>query len=583
MFSLLRVRDFALIESLDVELGTGLNVLTGETGSGKSVLVESLQLLLGARANPASIRRGAKCAEIEGVLEFDETSTIAAWLEEEGFAGDEPGEVLLRREIQARGRSRAWINGRLATVAQLATLGEQLADWHGQHDTHSLAEPARQGVLFDEACNLTQAADSVRACWNASSELRTRLEELDTDDRTWRARLDFLEFQIAEIENVAPVEGEDVQLRAERERLAHAEELEAGANATIALLADGTDEVPAVADLVGQALGRLRALAARDAELSPMVDELADAASRLDDVSRGLRGYLGRVQPDPERLAEISDRLESLKRLERKHGAGAAALLAALQSLRAEADELAGRDTAREELEARLAQADDALVKASAVLSKKRHAAAGAFARRVRDLVRGLAMPKAEFEVVFRAPTRGVTIANGTQGNLAVCAQGAERVEFHFSANPGEAPAPLADIASGGELARVLLALRATTAGADRTPVLVFDEIDAGISGEAALRVGDALAALARNHQVLCITHQASVAARADHPLVVSKQQRASRTTTRVELLDADSRRNELARLLDGNSGTKSRELADEMMNGIQESGCKIQKLAIAG
>jgi DNA repair protein RecN (Recombination protein N) len=567
MLSLLRVRDYALIDTLDVEFGSGLNVLTGETGSGKSVLVESLQLLLGARANPASIRRGATCALIEGAVEIEADSPVATWLEQEGFDCEEPGEVLLRREIQAKGRSRAWINGRLATVAQLAALGAQLADWHGQQDTHSLADTARQGVLFDDACGLAEAAESVRKCWETASDVRARLEALDTDDRTWRARLDFLEFQIAEIENVSPVEGEDAALRAERERLAHAEELEAGANEALTWISDGADQVPAAADLVGQALARLHALAPRDAALAPIGDELAEVASRLDDVARSLRGYLGRMQPDPERLAEVNERLEALKRLERKHGAGAASLLAALEQLRAEAEELRGRDVARDELEAARARAEGALAAAAATLTKKRRAAASGFARKVRDLVRGLAMPKAEFEVAFRPPVRGIAL--GAEGSAACGAHGAERVEFHFSANPGEAPAPLAEIASGGELARVLLALRATTAGADKTPILVFDEIDAGISGEAALRVGEALVSLARGHQVMCVTHQASVAARADRHLVVRKRERAGRTTTHVEMLDNTARREELARLLDGNSGSKSRELAEEMLAGV--------------
>ncbi len=562
MLSLLRVRDYALIDTLDVEFGNGLNVLTGETGSGKSVLVESLQLLLGARANPASIRRGATCALIEGAVEIEADSPVAGWLEQEGFGCEEPGEVLLRREIQAKGRSRAWINGRLATVAQLAALGAQLADWHGQQDTHSLADTARQGVLFDDACGLAEAAESVHKCWEKASDVRARLEALDTDDRTWRARLDFLEFQVAEIENLSPVEGEDTALRAERERLAHAEELEAGANEALAWISDGADQVPAAADLVGQALARLHALAPRDVALAPMGDELAEVASRLDDVARSLRGYLGRVQPDPERLAEVNERLEALKRLERKHGAGASSLLAALGRLRAEAEELRGRDVARDELEA-----ENALAASAATLTRKRRAASGAFARKVRDLARGLAMPKAEFEVVFRPPVRG--IVPGAEGSAGCGAHGAERVEFLFSANPGEAPAPLAEIASGGELARVLLALRATTAGADKTPILVFDEIDAGISGEAALRVGEALVSLARGHQVVCVTHQASVAARADRHLVVRKRERAGRTTTHVETLDNTARREELARLLDGNSGSKSRELAEEMLAGV--------------
>ncbi len=586
MLTLLRVKDYALVESLDVKLGAGLIVLTGETGSGKSVLVECLQLLLGARANPASIRRGAECAEIEGVVEVDAAGSVLAWLAEEGFPCEEAGEILLRREIQARGRSRAWINGRLATVGQLAALGQQLADWHGQDEAHSLAEPGRQGELFDEACGLTAAAEAVRTSWEAASAVRARLEELDTDDRAWRARLDFLEFQIAEIEGVAPVLGEDDSLRAERERLAHAEELEAGTKEALAWLADGEDQVPSACDLVGQSLGRVRQLASRDPELAAMVDDLAEAASRLDDAARGLQGYLGRVQHDPERLAEVDERLDALRRLERKHGAGAAALLETLERLSAEAEELRGRDSARDRLEQELRRADEALAKAAATLSKKRRAAAGAFARKVRDLARGLAMPRAEFDVAFRAPVRGLDVA----GAGTIASHGAERVEFLFSANPGEAPAPLADIASGGELARVMLALRATTAGHDRTPILIFDEIDAGISGEAALRVGDALLALSRNHQVLCVTHQASVAARADHHLVVSKDERSGRTMTRVAAVNAAARRDELARLLDGNSGAKSRELAEEMIRGSkepgfrnQDSGVEARVLAIAG
>lgn len=551
MLVLLRVAHLALIESLDVEFSPGLNVLTGETGAGKSILLEALDLLLGERAAPGCIRRGADRAEVEAVFDLRVCAHVRQWLDEQGLLSREPDELVLRREIMLKGRSRAWINGRLVTVGQFADLGALLAEIHGQHQAYSLLRPARQRELLDAFGGHEDLCRASAAAWKQFSDVRARLEALDADDREWRQRLDFLEYQIAEIDALGLSDGEQERLAAERQRLAHVGALTGGVARVLAMLSEGDDA--SALDLVGQAQHELEALVEHDAQLSDAASTLDEVAARLADLARELSSYASRLEDDPERLAEIEDRLEAIRRLERKHGQGTAAILESLAAMRAEAAALANRDSDREQLAAKLAHEQAALAAAAAKLSRARQSAARTLERRMRGVLKDLALPAVRFEVAL--PPRE---APGPEG--------AEAVEFHFSANAGEEMKPLREVASGGELSRVMLALYALGAEKDRLPLLVFDEIDTGLSGNAARQVAGVLGQLARAHQILCVTHQPTIASRAARHFVVSKSPSHGRTVTRVENLEGDSRRREVARLLDGSGGAKSLELAEELL-----------------
>lgn len=569
MLSLLRVRHLALIEKLELEFAPGLNVISGEAGAGKSVLLDAIRLLFGGRANPACIRAGAERAEVEATFDVSVWPGIQAYLDDAGLASEaEPGELVIRREVHSKGRSRAWINGRLVPIGQLAELGGRLADWHGQHESLSLLEPARQRDLFDEFSKLMPLRRQMAEAHAAWSALDRRLEELSTDDREASQRLDFVAFQIREIEELSPIPGETDQLAIERARLANTSGLRQTLGALAAILAEGTDERPAVVDLLGEAASHAAGAQRLDPSLEATLAPLADCAATLNQLARDVSRTLDRLADDPERLAEIDDRLNQYRHLERKHGAGADALLAALDTLKTEAEVLANRDTEREAVAARREEAGRHLLGVAQRLTDARIAAAKGFSTKLQQRIRALAMPNARVAVEWGPVSGPPTLAAPDGTPMTISRDGAEAIVLHFGANAGEPMAPLGEVVSGGELSRVMLALHAMAAGADVVPVLVFDEIDTGLSGEAALSVGNALGELAARHQLVCVTHHPTVASRADNHILVRKDTAHGRTTSRATVLDDAGRRTEIARLLDGGTSAKGLELADELLRG---------------
>jgi DNA repair protein RecN (Recombination protein N) len=565
VLTLLRIRNLAVVEALELEFGPGLNALTGESGAGKSVVLEALGLLLGERAQPGAVRPGAGAAEVEGSFDLSGRGDLRDWLAEQGFADDE-GEVIVRREVQARGKSRSWINGRLATVGQLAALGERMAEVHGQHASQALATPASQRGFFDGLTGLGAQAAEVEAAWHSLAELRAECEALESAEREARQRLDFLRFQIAEIEELALEPGEDEALRGERDRLAHVDALGSGVRRVRCLTEEGEAESAAAADLLGQALHELEGLARLDATLTPLAAQLEGVTAQLADVIQTLAGYADRLEADPERLHEIEGRLHHIRRLERKYGCGVEGILSSLAALREEERALAGRDQRRSELDAEIESHGVALSKRALELSMGRRQAAKGFVRRVQELVRGLALPGARFEVAFLAAGANGIEVGPADSRVRVGPEGAERVEFRFSANEGVAPTALGAGASGGELSRLMLALHALSAEREGVPLLVFDEIDTGLSGAASQKLAAMLAELGRHRQVLCVTHQPLVASRAARHLALRKESRRGRTLVRVAEVCGDTRRAEVARLLDGGASRKSLELAGEML-----------------
>ncbi|MBX3730835.1 MAG: DNA repair protein RecN [Candidatus Sumerlaeia bacterium] len=565
MLTLLRIRNLAVVESLELEFGPGLNALTGESGAGKSVVLEALGLLLGERAQPGAVRPGAEAAEVEGCFDFSGRRDLCDWLAEQGLTDDE-GEVIVRREVQARGKSRSWINGRLATVGQLAALGERVAEVHGQHASQALATPASQRALFDGLTGLVGEAVAVESAWSRLAELRAECETLELAEREARQRLDFLRFQIAEIEELALEPGEDESLRAERDRLAHVDALGTGVGRLRCLTEEGESESAAAADLLGQALHELEGLARLDATLAPLAAQLEGVTAQLADVIQTLSSYADRLEADPERLHVVEGRLHSIRRLERKYGCGVEGILSSLAALREEEQALAGRDQRRAELDAEIGMHGVALAARAQGLSAARRQASKGFVRRVQELVRGLALPGARFEVAFLPAGANAIEIGPAESRLRVGPEGAERVEFRFSANEGVAPTSLGAVASGGELSRLMLALHVLSAEREGVPVLVFDEIDTGLSGAASQKLAAMLAELGRHRQVLCVTHQPLVASRAVRHFALRKESRRGRTMVRVAEVCGDTRRAEVARLLDGGASPKSLELAGEML-----------------
>ncbi len=555
MLCLLKIRNIALIEDAEVEFSRGLNVVTGETGSGKTILLESLGLLLGERASGSLVRKGAKRGSVEAIVDLAASADVRAWLAEAALASDDPGELVVRREIPAEGRSRAWINGRLVTIGQLAELGERLASVQSQHDAQRLVSPAWQRSLFDAYGRHEQALAKVAAAWEETKAARARLAALESDDKHWRQRLEFLRFQIAELEAANLEAGEEEHLRAERTRLSNSESLGESAARLVAALSEGDVETPSALDRLGVARQEIARMMRHDPELGELSAQLEEAMSRLGDVARDAVSYADRLESDPQRLEAVETRLDLLEKLRRKYGAESERLLGLLSEMEEEADALENRDTTIDAARAETERAAKSLADAAAELTALRRRTAKRFRNEVQSLLRELGMPGARFDAELASLDEPAN-------------HGAESIRLLLSANSGEPSRPIADVASGGELSRVMLALHTLAASDAAGRLHVFDEIDAGLSGKATVRMASALQTLASGGQVVCVTHQATVASQAERHLMVEKGSRSGRTTTTNRALSGTEREAVLARLLDGTAGTKSRALAAEMLLG---------------
>jgi DNA repair protein RecN (Recombination protein N) len=527
----LALRDVAIVHELELEFGGGFTVLTGETGAGKSILIDALQLALGARADAAIVREGAARAEVSA--EFDAPGALLPWLEEAGFAVG-PGEpLLLRRLVDSQGRSRAWINGSAATVAQLREAADMLVDIHGQHAWQSLARPAAVRALLDEHAGVDGAA--LLQAWGSWRAARNQLAAARAQRDTTASERERLAWQIGEVERLNPLAGEWERLEAEHSRLAHSQSLLEGARAALDALseADGSAEA-----LLSRAIGAVDSVLRFDAALGPVAEELKSALAQLSDAARTLAAYLSRAEPDPDRLAQLDSRLAAWLALARRYKAGAAELPALLGRWR---EQLALFDAAvdLDALERAAAAAEACWREAAAAASRARLAAAPRLAGAVTQAMHQLGMPGGRFEVALLAEESPQS-------------WGFENVELRVAAHAGSTPRALARVASGGELSRLALAVAVIAARerASAVPTLIFDEVDAGIGGAVADSVGALLKQLGRSAQVFAITHLAQVAACADHHFVVSKSTRAGRATSTVVPADGAARVAEVARML---------------------------------
>ena len=522
MLRFIRIRNLAVIEAVEVEFEPGFNVLTGETGAGKSIVVEAVALLLGARASADLVRTGESHAAIEAIFEH-------------GGA-----ELVVRRELTSQGRSRSFINGALATAAALRDLSTRLVELHGQHEHQALLDPLTHLPLVDEYADLTDLAARVAHAWADVRALREQLERSRMDAREKATRLDLIAFQLGEIEKAAPKAGEDETLAAVREVLASAERVQSLCEESYAALYESDGAV--LASLAG-VWKRVGELATIDPQFSSYVDARDGIKSQLEDLAFFLRGYADGVDASPERLQEVEDRLALLERLKHKHGPALEDVLERGRALARERDLLTGAGERAEDLQSALADAGDRYLAVARDLSRQRRDAAGQFARKVEALLAELAMARTRFEVRFG----GAEVGLDEWGE-----RGIDRAEFYVSPNPGEELRPLARIVSGGELSRVMLALKTLTLGDAPGKTLVFDEVDAGIGGRVAEVVGRRLGELGGRFQVLCITHLPQIAAHGASHFRIEKSVRANRTATSVERLNDTARVEEIARMIGG-------------------------------
>lgn len=530
------LRDFVIVRELELELADGFSVLTGETGAGKSILVDALQLALGARGDASVIREGATRTEISA--EFDLPPALVPWLEEAGFeAGD--GVLLLRRSMDSQGRSRAWINGSTATATQLREVGEQLVDIHGQHAWQSLTRPASVRALLDGYAGLDTTKLQQRwAAWRAAQ--KTLQEARAAQDSLQRER-ERLAWQIGEVDKLAPRESEWEELNASHTRLSHAQALLDGAQAAQELL-DG-DEGGARRALA-QALDALRGQEHLEPQFREIAEVLASSLAQVEDAAHSLQAYLRKTDLDPQRLAELDERMGSWLSLARRYKRTPPELPALLAAWK---DELAKLDAAADlaALEAAERKEHEAFLAEARALSKARAKAAPQLARAVTQAMQGLGMQGGRFEVALEtldAPT----------------AYGVEDVAFLVAGHAGSTPRPVGKVASGGELSRIALAIAVTTSRIGEAQTLIFDEVDAGVGGAVAETVGRLMKQLGRDRQVLAVTHLPQVAACADHHLVVAKQNQAGGVASSVAPVEGEKRVAEVARMLGGErlSGT---------------------------
>lgn len=546
----LRIRDYAVVEDLTVSLGPGLNALTGETGAGKSIIVGALSLLLGERASSDVVRKGADRATVEAVFEVDGLPGVQALADDNGFRVED-GLLILRREVQAKGRNRAWVGGSPATAGVVGELGSALVDLHGQHEHQTLLRPRDQRRILDAFGGAEELAETVAAEYERLQALRRELDEREERRREVESRADFLRFQLKEIDDADLSPGEDEALEAEAGRHEHSEELAQGAQNVAETLYDGED---AVSDRVTHALRILERLSDFDSELEPDVERLKDAFYALQDVGRRMGEYATSVDHDPQRLEEVRSRLDRIFRLKRKYGPELADVLETAQRVRAELADHDDADHDVDRLRGEIEEAGRSLGAVASKLSDARRTAADRLAEAVGDVLPELGLGEGRFEVRLTS-------------HDAVSAGGAESVEFLVAPNRGFDPLPLAKIASGGELSRIMLALKSILASVDRVPVLVFDEIDAGVGGVVATAVARKLAEVARRHQVFVVTHLPQVASRAAAHLLVEKGATDGLTTTRVRELQDDQRVEEVARMLGGDPESEtSREHARELL-----------------
>ncbi len=572
MLRLLNISNIALIDRLQVEFKPGLNVLSGETGSGKSIIIDALTLLLGERAPQDLVRSGEDRAFVEGVFEVEGNDPLQNLLIESGIELNGQ-DLLVKREVVINssrgGRGRVFINNQVATLGLLKGMQPHLIDLHGQGDQQSLLSPDVHLNLFDAFAGTGKNRQRVSQAFDNLARILRELEQSRRSESERLQALDMLGFQLTEIEQAGLKPGEDLDLDAERNLLANTEKLATLCGEVHAAVQE--DETSMLVRL-GAALKRLNDLAGLDAQFAPYAEQLASVKYILDDLSYFLGDYIGRIQASPERLKQVDDRITELHRLKRKYGASVEEILATYANLSERRTQYLNNEAHLQQLEEQLRQAVAEYNSESAKLTRMRRGASRNFEEQVRNEFADVSLGAARFAVNMDGSQRGGTAEKveqllGVRETGAMRRSGNESVEFQFSANEGEDLRPLSGVASGGELSRLMLVLKTITAPALIPKTLIFDEIDAGIGGKVADSVGARLKRLSETNQVLCVTHQVQLARHADEHFLVSKGMADGRTTTKISELDKQGRIEELARMIDGSEITPSaRKHAQELL-----------------
>ncbi len=567
----IHVRNLAVLAEASVELGEGFNVLSGETGAGKSIVVDSLSLLAGARASVEMVRTGAEALTVSGVFE-PEGDGWRSVLAEAGLEADGE-EVLVRREIGRSGRNRVFVNDQPTTLRLLSDLAPYLLRIHGQRDELGLIEPDLQKAMLDRSGGPDAAPLLARVAeaFEQHARLAERLERLSGDDRVRREWIDLLRFQAAEIDAAKPRAGEEVDLKAERDVLRNAEAITRALGTAFALL---FEEEGAAVERIGKAGSLLAEVEAWEPQAAAWGAELEEARIRLTETARSLQHRLDGLEADPARLDFIEERLATLERLCRKHGGDSGAVLARRAEIEAELAELEGDAENRDELEGKVAAALAAYREAALALSKAREGWGKALTERIEGELKDLGLARARLSVALERRRRAGSslVIDGEETDFG--RDGIDQVVFLFAPNPGEPPRPLARIASGGELSRIHLALQLATRGESAHPTLVFDEVDTGIGGAEAAALGAKLQRLAKGGQILAVTHLPQVASHGDLHFKVSKKVDGGRTSVKVEELEGKARVEEVARMLAGKEITDtSLSHARELIAGAAREG----------
>lgn len=539
----LTIQNFALIDHLRFSLGEGLNVLTGETGAGKSIIIDAMGLLLGGRASADYIREGEEKALIEGVFLGPPEEGVLRLLEEQGisWAPEEP--LILSREISRSGRNLCRINGRVTTLSLYREVGQRLVDLHGQQEQQLLLNPEWQLKLLDSYAGreVEELREEVRRLAQELRRIRNELRQWEERERDCAHRWDLLSFQVEEISKARLSPGEEEQLLQERSVLQNAEKIIQGLSRAYQLLFVGSSSSLSARDQLGKALGELRILTAMVPELQRLKETVEEATVMVEEAARELAAYRERIEADPRRLEEVEERLALIRQLQRKYGSSIEEILRYREKAQEELEQLSQRDKTIASLAERKRQQEEAYRQRAEELSRRRREAACQLEEAVAEELRYLNMPEVKFSVGF---------SRREEDSLG----GLDGIEFLISPNPGEPLKPLSRIASGGEMSRIMLALKNILARVDRVPTLIFDEIDTGIGGRALEAVASRLEKIARSFQVICVTHAPQIASRADCHWYIEKEVKEGRTYTRLKALTEEERVQELARMLAGDA-----------------------------
>lgn len=572
MLSELRIENFAIISQLELNFNRGLNIFTGETGAGKSIIIDAVETILGSRADVTMIRTGAERALVEASFEIsDEMSQpVRQILEREGLL-DETKLLTLGREIRSNGRSFARVNGRTVNVHVLSELSEYLVDVHGQSEHLSLLHVRQHLGLLDSYAHVEPEMAEYQAAYHQLTRVRNQLGELRAAETDAIRQIDILKYQINEIESAHLQDGEEDELRSERTRLANAEGIASSVQEAIQLLDEGSPESPGVTDLIGQVTNLLNNLSRLDSMQEKLGKRSQDALDELTDLAATLRDYLETVEFNPKRLDQVEERMNLVQNLKRKYGESIPAVLHFAEQARTQLDSITHVSEHIAELEGEEKQLLMKLGEIGMILSERRHSAAERLEKALETELVHLSMEGARFKVDFseRLSDDGVLLGDGRR--VAFDPTGLEHVEFMVAPNPGEGLKPLVKIASGGETSRLMLAIKNVLAKADRIPTLIFDEIDQGIGGRVGIIVGRKLWELARQHQVLCVTHLPQLAAFGEQHWKVLKQVKDGRTETLVESLNDEDRLLELAQMM-GEISDGTRQSAQELLQSVSQT-----------